>query len=181
LELRAADLQVELMGDFDADAIIEMSQLEGVQALVTLHPAGSIRDVASLLSRAAILVNLPQDSNLAIPSKIFEYMVYPSWLLALAERDTATGQILAGTAADVIRPKDVEGMVRVIRRCYEAYRDGVRPEPIANALELGRAYQAAALFDALEARVGPAVGRPIGQPPEFASPGISPETPPQEG
>ncbi len=181
LELHAADLQVELMGDFDADAIIEMSQLEGVQALVTLHPAGSIRDVASLLSRAAILVNLPQDSNLAIPSKIFEYMVYPSWLLALAERDTATGQILAGTAADVIRPKDVEGMVRVIRRCYEAYRDGVRPAPIANALELGRAHQAAVLFDALEARVGPAVGRPIGQPPEFASPGISPETPPQEG
>ena len=168
LGLGAAHLQVELMGDFGADAIIEMSRQEGVQTLVTLIPPGSIRDVASLLSRAAILVNLPQDSDLAIPSKIFEYMVYPSWLLALAERDSATGQILSGTAADVIHPEDLEGIVRVIRRCYEAYRNGVRPTPVANHSELGRAHQAAVLFDALEDRVGSATGRAIGRSREFA-------------
>jgi hypothetical protein len=181
LELGAGDLQVELMGHFDVDSIREMSRQEGVLEHVTLHPAGSIRDVAGLLSRAAILVNLAQDSNLAIPSKIFEYMVYPSWLLAFAERDTATGQILAGTGADVIHPEDVEGVTHVIRRCYEKYRNGVRPEPVANHRELGRAHQAAVLFDAIESRVGPAVGRPVRPSPEFASPGNSAETPAQEG
>jgi hypothetical protein len=180
LGLGAEDLQVELMGHFDVDTIAEMSRQERVHDHVTLHPAGSIRDVADLLSRAAILVNLHQDSDLAIPSKIFEYMVYPSWLLALAERDTATGQILAGTAADVIHPEDVEGIARVIMRCYEAYRKGVRPEPVANHAELGRAHQAAVLFDALEDRVGPAVGPPIGQSSDFAVPRNSARTPSQE-
>jgi len=181
LELGAADLQVELMGDFDVDVITAMSRQEGVHDHLTLHPAGNIRDVARLLSRAAILVNLPQDSDLAIPSKIFEYMVYPSWLLALAESDTATGRILAGTTADVVQPEDVEGIADVVRRCYEAYRNGVRPEPVANRADLGRVHQAAVLLDAIEERVGPAAGRQGGQSSNFVSPGSSVRTPTQEG
>jgi hypothetical protein len=152
-----SDLHVELMGHFgklDGRSIAEISKEEGVEDLVTLHPPGSVRDVAALLSRAAILVNLPQDSHLAIPSKIYEYMVYPSWLLALAEPGSATAQILADTAADVVHPEDVEGIASVIQRCFSAYRRGVRPDPVASDRRLGRSHQASTLFDAIERCIG---------------------------
>jgi hypothetical protein len=148
------------MGYFDAEAIREMSRQENVSEHVTLHPAGSAQDVALLLARAAMLVNLPQDSDLAIPSKIYEYMVYPSWLLALAEPDTATGRILAGTSAEVVHPEDVAGISDFVRHCFEAYRDGARPQPIAADPRLGRAHQAAVFLDAIEKCVAHAALRP---------------------
>lgn len=159
LGLGTGDLQIELMGYFDADAIREMSRQENVSEHVTLHPAGSAQDVALLLARAAMLVNLPQDSDLAIPSKIYEYMVYPSWLLALAEPDTATGRILAGTSAEVVHPEDVAGIAHFVRHCFEAYRDGARPQPIAADPRLGRAHQAAVFLDAIEKCVAQAAPR----------------------
>lgn len=150
LGLAAGDLRIELMGYFDSDAIRTMARDAGVDDRLVLHPPGNLRDVSRLLARAPMLVNLPQDSDLAIPSKIFEYIVRPSWVLALAVPDSATGQVLAGTRADVVAPDDVNGIARVIRRRYEAYRAGERPQPIADDPRLGRAYQADILFDALE-------------------------------
>jgi hypothetical protein len=181
LELGAGDLQVELMGHFDVDAITQMGRQEGLAEFVTLHPAGTIRDVGELLSRASILVNLHQDAMLAIPSKVFEYMVYPSWLLALSERETATGQILTGTTADVVAPDDLEGIARVIRRCYEAYRRGERPEPVSRHRELSRAHQAAVLLDAIEERIGPATDRPNGGSSISSTPHSRVLAPSQEG
>lgn len=157
LRLAADDLQIELMGhlgQIEGQSIAEIARQEGVSELVTLHPPGTVRDVAALLARAAVLVNLPQDSHLAIPSKLYEYMVYPSWILALAERDSATGRILAGTAAAVVAPDDVDGIAAFVRRCYRAYRAGERPRPVAQDPTLGRAHQAKLLFDALERCVG---------------------------
>ncbi len=154
LELDPADLRVELMGHFETDPIREMAREEGVGDRVVLHPPGNLREVARLLARSAMLVNLPQDSDLAIPSKIFEYMTYPAWLLALAVGESATGQVLAGTRADVVAPDDEAGIARVIRERYRAYRAGDRPRPVADDPRLGRAHQASMLFDALDRCVG---------------------------
>ena len=153
LDLSGEDLQVELMGHrglIDGQTIEEMIIDEQVDDFVTLHPAGTERDVAALLSRAAVLLNLPQDSHLAIPSKIYEYMVYPAWLLALAERGSATAEILSGTAADVVDPADVEGIAAMLTRCLLDYRAGKRPTPVARDETLSRAHQAGLLLDALE-------------------------------
>lgn len=150
LELDSADLRIELMGNFEVEVIRTMAREEDVEDRLTLHPAGNLRDVSKLYSRAPMLVNLPQDSDLAIPSKIFEYIVRPSWVLALAVPDSATGQVLAGTRADVVPPDDVKGIAEVIRRRYQAFRAGERPQPIADDPRLGRAHQAGILFDALE-------------------------------
>lgn len=150
LELGADDLRIELMGNFEVDLIRGMAREEGVEDRLILHPPGNLRDVAKLLARAPMLVNLPQDSDLAIPSKIFEYIVRPSWVLALAVQESATGQVLAETRADVVAPEDVAGIARVIRERYLAYRAGERPKPIADDPRLGRAYQAGILFDAIE-------------------------------
>jgi hypothetical protein len=156
-EVGGSELQLELMGHFgtiDGHSVAEIGKEEGVYDLVTLHPPGSLRDVAALLSRAAVLVNLPQDSHLAIASKIYEYMIYPSWLLALAEPGSATAQILADTAADVVHPEDVEGIASVVRRCFSAYRRGERPHRVTSDARLGRAQQASILLDAIERCIG---------------------------
>ncbi|MFO0687482.1 MAG: hypothetical protein U0900_02125 [Myxococcota bacterium] len=150
LDLGADALRIELMGAFEVDPIRAMAREEGVEDRLVLHPPGNLRDVSKLLARAPMLVNLPQDSDLAIPSKIFEYIVRPSWVLALAIHESATGQVLAGTRADVVAPDDVAGIARVIRERYLAYRAGERPKPIADDPRLGRAHQAGLLFDAIE-------------------------------
>lgn len=150
LGLDASRLKVELMGHFDEPTLRAMSRAERVEEHVVLRPPGNVRDVAALLARSAMLVNLPQDSNLAIPSKIFEYMSYPAWILALATPDSATGQVLAGSEAFVVEPEDVSRIAAVIREAYERDRRGERPQPVARDPRLGRAHQGALLFDALE-------------------------------
>ncbi len=150
LGLDAAKLRVELMGHFDLEAIRRMSREEGVEDLVVLTPPGNVRDVVALLARSAMLVNLPQDSDLAIPSKIFEYMIFPAWLLVLASPESATAQVLEGTDAFVVEPDDVTRMAELIRTSFLTYQQGGRPEPVARDPRLGRAYQADLLFDALD-------------------------------
>ena len=150
LGLDAAKLRVELMGSFDVPVIREMSRVEGVENQVVLRPPGSVRDVATLLGRSAMLVNLAQDSDLAIPSKIFEYMVFPAWLLVLATRESATAQVLEGTDAFVVDPEDVTRMSDVIRESFLTFQRGGRPRPVARDPRYGRTYQAELLFDALD-------------------------------
>lgn len=150
LGLDASELKVELMGYFDAPLIRQMGREEGVEDRVVLRPPGNVREVAALLARSAMLVNLPQDSNLAIPSKIFEYMVFPAWILALGTRESATAQVLEGTDAFVVDPEDVERMAEVIRESFLTYRREGRPRPVAREPRLGRAHQAALFFDALD-------------------------------
>jgi hypothetical protein len=153
LDLGAPDLRVELMGEMapiDGVTMAEMARMEGVESLLRIHPPENQMGVEALLARAALLVSLPQDSHMAVPSKIFEYIGYPAWVMALAECESATGLLLAGTSADVVPPEDVDGIATVIREHLLAYLDGVRPDPIATDPRLGRRFQAQILFDGIE-------------------------------
>ena len=98
-----------------------------------------------------MLVSLPQDSDMAIPSKIFEYMRYDAWVLALADRDSATERLLRGSAADVVPPRDLEGLAAVLRKRYLQYSRGERPTRLATDPRYSRREQARRLFDAIEA------------------------------
>jgi glycosyltransferase involved in cell wall biosynthesis len=108
------------------------------------------KEAMAFLAGASLLLSLPQDATYAIPSKVYEYMRFPAWLLALTEKDSATDRILADTGADVLRPDDVDGMAQVLRRCFEAFAAGERPSPIARDARLSRRYQADRLLQELE-------------------------------
>jgi hypothetical protein len=105
------------------------------------------------MARATVLVNLAQDSHLAVPSKIFEYMRYDACLIALAERESATELLLRDTDADVVSPGDVEGVASVLRHRYAEHAAGRRPEPIARTMRFSRLAQAERLFDAIEQQI----------------------------
>ena len=97
-----------------------------------------------------MLLSLPQDSDMAIPSKIFEYMQYDAWILALAERDSATERLLRGSNADVVASQDLEGLTTVLRKRYLQYACGERPTRLATDPRYSRREQARRLFDAIE-------------------------------
>jgi glycosyltransferase involved in cell wall biosynthesis len=111
------------------------------------------RETLEILARAAVLVSLPQDSHMAIPSKVFEYMQFNAWVLAMNEPGSATARLLEGSDASVISARDVEGLAAVLDRYYERFRRGERPTRLAADERFSRRHQAGILLDALESLV----------------------------
>jgi len=156
--VRAASLSpdefgIELMGtvhSLDGVSIADVARDAGLGEYVRLRPPAPRREALEFMAHAAMLVDLPQDSTMAIPSKVFEYMSFPAWILAMAERDTATELLLRDTPADVVRPGDVEAIERVLRRRLEEFRGGVRPAPISADGRFSRRAQAGRLLAVLE-------------------------------
>ena len=99
-------------------------------------------------------MSLPQDSDKAIPSKIFEHMLFDAWILALADRVSATEVLLRGSVADVVVLRDVDGITAVLATLYREYAAGCRPTRLAACGRFGRQHQARILFDAFERCLG---------------------------
>jgi hypothetical protein len=151
-----ADFQVRLIGSvgmFGTTSVMELAREEGVAEYVQVLPAMPRNDVLQQYSEAAILLSLPQDTQLAIPSKVFEHIRQPAWVLAQSARDSATGDVLNGTSAFVVEPHDSEAITEILVRCYGEFRAGRRPEPIAVEGRFSRASEGARLFEAFEALV----------------------------
>ena len=151
LDLSPQHLRVQLMGHvdrMDGIPVAEIARQEGIQDFLSLRPPGTRREAAQFLASASMLISLPQDSHLAIPSKVFDYMRYAAWVLVLAETGSATELILRDTIADVVHPDDVDCISEVIRRRYKEHQAGVRPAAIADP-RFSRRAQADRLFDAI--------------------------------
>jgi hypothetical protein len=154
LRLSPAQLAIEFMGppaQLGGESIEDLARRSCIEPFVEVHPAGTRQAAAEFLARASVLLNLPQDSHLAIPSKIFEYMRFPAWLLALEDPGSATESVLRNTGADVVAPGDVDGIAKVLRARYEQHRDGRMPSALAIDGRFSRRAQAERLFAAIDA------------------------------
>jgi len=156
LGLTPKDFRIEFTGHVgsvdsaDPSSIGAMAKDEGLGDFVEVTGFRRRKELTELLANATMLVSLNQDSNMAIPSKIFEYMQYPAWLVALAERDSATELLLRGTAADVVAPADTAALADVLRRRCLQYHQGERPVRLSADSRFSRRTQATLLFDAIE-------------------------------
>ena len=158
LELDPSRFGIEFMGSLgslDGTTIDELADRAGLAGFVKMHPPSDYQVAQRFLATASMLVSLPQDSHLAIPSKIFDYMRFEARLLALAEPDSATERLLRGTSAEVVEPLDEEGLVRALTRAVLDWRVGKAVEPLATDPRFSRRTRAAELFDAIEARLEP--------------------------
>jgi glycosyltransferase involved in cell wall biosynthesis len=154
LALRPSDFRIEFMRDvesFDGVPTQAIAGEEGLDGFVRLRPPGPRREASQFLAEGSMLLSLSQDSDTAIPSKIFEYMQYDAWVLALADRGSATECLLRGSKADVVAPQDLEGLAAVLRKRYLQYAGGERPRRLATDPRYSRREQARRLFDAIEA------------------------------
>jgi glycosyltransferase involved in cell wall biosynthesis len=159
LGLDPARLRVRLVGDvaqFGGASTAALADTEGVGPFVELVARQPLAEVRRLLATSAVLVSLPQDSPWAVPSKVFEYMPYRSWILALAGRGSPTARLLHGTGADVHEPDDVAGIAATLCRRFEQFERGERADPAAFA-RFSRTAQAALLISELERATGVAL------------------------
>ena len=154
LELTPGEIGTEFMGHVESYQGISLRSLadaEGIADYVRIL-GPSPRDAAlEFLSRASVLVSLPQDSDMAIPSKIFEYMQFDAWILAIAQRGSATELLLRDSGANVVAPDDLEGMTEALISRFRQHRQGTRPARLAAGMSFAsRRAQAALLFDRLD-------------------------------
>ncbi len=101
-----------------------------------------------------MLALLPQDSDMAIPAKIFDYMRFDAWLLVLAEHGSATEQLLRGSGADVVAPDALDTLTALLHLRYIQHQRGERPVRLCVNEQYGRRVQADRLFAALEGITG---------------------------
>lgn len=145
---------IEFMGSEEISGGVTLASVAedaGIRDFVKLHGPSSRANALRLLSRAAILVSLPQDSDTAIPSKIFEYMPFNAWLLALADKGSATFELLDGSGADLVTPHDVDLIAARIGERYDQFRRSGRPVAPALIAQCSRRFQAERLMRAIEA------------------------------
>jgi hypothetical protein len=137
-------------GHYDGIPVDVVARRAGVERYLTIHPLRPRAEALEFLAGATMLVSLRQYSPLAIPAKIFEYVRVGAWLLVMAEKDSATEIMLRGTGAQIVEPGNVEQAAAAIQRCYEAFRAGARPKPVAAERDFSRRAQADVLIDRLE-------------------------------
>jgi hypothetical protein len=109
---------------FGGNSVIQLAREEGVGDYVKVLPAIPRQEVLQEYSEAAILLSLPQDTQLAIPSKVFEHVRQPCWVMAQTAADSATGEVLHGTSAFVVDPSDSAATADILVQWYGEFRAG---------------------------------------------------------
>jgi len=154
LELTPSDIGIEFMGhveSFQNLSLRSLADAEGIGDYVRVLGPGPRDAALEFLSHASVLVSLPQDSDMAIPSKIFEYMQFNAWILAIAQRGSATELLLRDSEADVVAPDDLEGMINALMSRFQQYRSGARPAHLSASMSFAsRRAQAGLLLDAID-------------------------------
>ncbi|MDQ6828452.1 MAG: hypothetical protein M3081_06250 [Gemmatimonadota bacterium] len=153
LALTPAQFGMEFIGAADTYAgaeIVGMAAQEGIREFVRSRPPMSRAMAMQELAGATMLVSLPQDSDMAIPSKVFEYMRFEAWVLALTTPQSATAGVLGVTGADVCAPDDVDGIAAVLARRYRQFAAGEMPPRLAQDERFSRRTQARILLDAID-------------------------------
>jgi glycosyltransferase involved in cell wall biosynthesis len=158
LSLTPAEFGIQLIGHverYGSLAVSALAEAEGLNGFVEIVPPVSRQELMQRLAGASMLISLPQDSQYAIPSKIFEYMQFPAWVLALSPHGTPVEVLLKDTEADVADPRDATVIAGILRKRVLEHRSGVRPAPLASDGRFSRRRQTELLMEALERTLEP--------------------------
>ncbi len=161
LKLTPAQFAIEFMGNARSYGGLTLGAIagqEGIGDYVRVHAARPRAEALAFLAGASMLLSLPQDSEMAIPSKIFEYFQYDAFLLALAEPESATERLLRGTTADTVSSRDIQGITRVLRARYLDWQRGAVPKALAREERFTRRHQAGQLLRAIAPLIGLTTG-----------------------
>jgi hypothetical protein len=150
LNLTPADFEVRIIGSVPGALLDSLAREAGIGGFVNVIPPMPRKQVLQEYAEAAVLLSLPQDSYFAIPSKVFEYMRQPCWIVAQTEGRSATGDVLAGTSAFVVNPGETDRLAEILSNCYREFRAGRRPAPIAQHGRFSRRTEGERFMTALE-------------------------------
>lgn len=122
----------------------------GLEGYFVSEPPQVRQAALDLLRRSAMVVVLPQKYRHSIPGKVFEYVQAETWVLSLADKDSATDRLLRESGADVVAPDDEMGIADVICQRYRAFEAGKRPMPLNADGRFDRSREGQRLIDGIE-------------------------------
>ncbi len=164
LNLTPQQFLIEFVGQvyrYAGTPTLLIAEEEGIREYVRVSGLVPRKESLEFLAGASMLLSLPQDSDFAVPAKIFEYVRFEAWMIVLSTPESATGRLLQGTEADVVDHMDVDAITEVLRRRYAQFVKGERPLPIGRDGRFDRSLQAKKMLDLIVARCAPEMA-PVG-------------------
>lgn len=171
LKLTPQQFLIEFVGQvyrYAGTPTLLIAQEEGIKDYVRVRGLVPRKQALEFLAGATMLLSLPQDSDFAIPAKIYEYVRFEAWMLVLATPGSATGQLLEGTEADVVDHQDVDEITRVLHQRYDQFVRGERPLPIGRDGRFDRTLQSKKMMDLIEVRCISGAAAPVVSAPTLA-------------
>ena len=173
LRLTPDEFRVEMIGQvgsFGGVSLKVIAREEGVERYLRVGPWRPREQALQFLANASVVVCLPQDNPYAIPSKVFEYMRFNAWMLALAEPGSPVHGLLHDTDADIVPPRNVCEIAEALTRRYRQFRTGVRPRPIATDPRFSQEVQVKPLLSAIASLYGRATDAAASDEPSVTAP-----------
>ena len=151
LGLTPSEFGIEFMGGAapEQQSLLALADEEGIGGFVSVRPLRPHGEALEFLSSAPMLVTFPGWDTSTVPAKIFEYVRFDAWLLALVDPGSAAERILRGSGADVLASDDTEAIATAIERRYREYRGGARPVRVVGDDRFSRRRQAEILLEAI--------------------------------
>jgi glycosyltransferase involved in cell wall biosynthesis len=153
LALGPDELRVVFMGTqarIAGRSLTELAGEAGLDGLFEERPPGTRDQARQLLRESTMAVAFQGETRTQVPAKVFEYVSFPVWLLALVGAESATADLLANSDAIVLDIDDETGTERAIERCVQRFRAGESARPVGWDGRFSRARQAERLIADLQ-------------------------------
>jgi hypothetical protein len=145
LGLGPDDLKVVFMGAparVAGRSLTELAAEAGLDGLFEERAAGTRDEARQLLRESTMAVAFQGETRTQVPAKVFEYVAFPVWLLALVGSESATADMVANSDAIVLDIDDEAGTAQAIESCYRQFRNSIVPRPVGYDGRFSRARQA---------------------------------------
>ena len=149
LKLDSSQIKLVFMGEsasVGGRSLPELASEVGIGDIFEERPMGPRDQAWKLLNESMIAVAFQGRNKTQIPGKIFDYVAFPVWVLALVGSESATADILTGSDAIVLEIDDVAAIARSIEDCYVRFMKGDYPRSVGYDGRFSRAKQAERLI-----------------------------------
>ena len=149
LGLGADEMSVVFMGPparVAGRSLTELAADAGLDGIFEERQPGTRDEARQLLRESTMAVAFQGETRTQVPAKVFEYVAFPVWLLALVGSESATADMVADSDAIVLDIDDEAGTAKAIESCYQQFRAGVSPRPVGHDGRFSRARQAERLL-----------------------------------
>lgn len=153
LALGPDELRVVFMGTqarIAGRSLTELAAEAGLAGMFEERPSGTRDEARQLLRESSMAVAFQGETRTQVPAKVFEYVAFPVWLLALVGAESATADLLADSDAIVLDIDDEAGTERAIEHCVQRFRAGESARPVGWDGRFSRARQAERLIAELQ-------------------------------
>jgi hypothetical protein len=128
----------------------ELAAEAGLDGVFEERAAGTRDEARQLLRESTMAVAFQGETRTQVPAKVFEYVAFPLYVLALVGAQSATADTLANSDAIVLDLDDEAGAAQAIESCFRRFRAGESARPVGWDGRFSRSRQSERLVDELK-------------------------------